>query len=154
MAATSLLERMGYNLYITRASYWAANEGAEITASEWLTLVDADPELTLAPEAGLGSYFARWRGPSRHAEPWLDWAAGNVYTKYPDSALLRKMVSLAEQLGAEVQGEEGERYTGSEPLDAYLGLAEPTAPERQRPEPASPEPPAARPKAWWRRLVD
>jgi hypothetical protein len=68
------------------------------------------------------------------------------------------MVSLAEQLGAEVQGDEGERYTGAEPLDAYLGLAEPVppapaAPESPRPEPAAPEPPATRPRAWWRRLV-
>ena len=108
---------MGYDLHITRAESWADNAGAEIGAEEWLAAVRADPELTLAPDVGMGPHFARWSGPSRHDEPWLDWRAGNVYTKSPDSALLRKMVRLAERLGARVQGDDGELYTGDEPLD-------------------------------------
>lgn len=108
---------MGYDLHITRAESWADNEGAEIGADEWLAAVRADPELTLAPDVGMGPHFARWSGPSRHDDPWLDWRAGNVYTKSPDSALLRKMVRLAERLGARVQGDDGELYTGDEPLD-------------------------------------
>jgi hypothetical protein len=130
---------MGYDLHITRAESWADNEGAAITADEWLAAVRADPELTPAPENG--PYFVRWSGPSRYPDPWLDWSGGNVYTKYPDSALLRKMVRLAQQLGARVQGDDGELYTGDEPLDDYLRTA------------ADAERPAPRRASWWRRLT-
>jgi hypothetical protein len=44
---------------------------------------------------------------------------GNVYTKAPDSAQLGKMVQLADRLHARVQGDDGECYTGDEPLDDY-----------------------------------
>src|SRR5262245_49469907 len=109
---------MGYDLHITRADNWADNDGAQISAEEWLAIVRNDPELTLLPENG--PCFTHWSGPSRLAEPWLDWSEGNVYTKYPDSALLRKMANLATQLGARVQGDDGEFYTGDEPLDENL----------------------------------
>src|SRR5688500_5284834 len=112
---------MGYDLHITRADDWAQNDGAEISAEEWLALVQSDPELTLEP--GAGPYFARWSGPSRYPDPWLDWSEGNVNTKNPDSALLRKMVQLASRLGARVQGDDGELYTGEEPLDEYDAAA-------------------------------
>ena len=130
---------MGYDLHITRAESWSENEGAAISADEWLAVVRADPELTLVPENG--AYFVRWSGPSRHAEPWLDWFAGDVYSKSPDSALLRKMVRIAEQLGARVQGDDGELYSGDEPLDDALEGT------------ASPAPPAPRPRSWWRRFT-
>ena len=108
---------MGYDLHITRADSWSENATARITAEEWLALVDADPELSLVPENG--PYFASWSGPSKDIDPWLDWSDGNVYTKAPDSALLRKMVQLADRLHARVQGDEGEFYIGNEPLDEY-----------------------------------
>jgi hypothetical protein len=108
---------MGYDLHITRAENWSENAGAEIGPEEWLALVHADPELAIDPVQG--PYFARWSGPSRYPDPWLDWFAGNVNTKNPDSALLRKMVALANRLGARVQGDDGENYDGTEPLDEY-----------------------------------
>ncbi len=134
---------MGYDLHITRAASWSENAGAEISSDEWLALVERDPELTLEPANG--PFFARWAGPSRYPDPWLDWFSGNVYTKNPDSALLRKMVALAAALGAQVQGDEGEVYSGDEPLDAYRdaavargSVAGGAAASGQRP--------------WWRRL--
>ena len=130
---------MGYDLHITRAELWAENEGAEITAEEWRAVVESDPELTFAPE--VGEHFAIWSGPSRHAQPWLGWSDGNVYTKYPDSALLRKMVVLAERLGARVQGDDGEWYTGDEPLDAMLDAADDDSS------------PSGGPASWWRHLI-
>ena len=131
---------MGYDLHITRARRWDDNADAEIGADEWLALVQADPELTIEPDQG--PFFARWSGPSRHDDPWLDWSAGNIDTKNPDSALRRKMVAVAERLGARVQGNEGEFYDGTEPLDDYHAHAqqyEPPAPAEARP--------------WWRRLL-
>jgi hypothetical protein len=111
------LGEMGYDLHITRAALWAENDGTRISAEEWLGIVDGDDELTLTPENG--PYFAAWRGGSMNAEPWFDWDAGNVYTKNPDSATLRKMIQLANKLRARVQGDDGEFYTGEEPLDEY-----------------------------------
>lgn len=124
---------MGYDFHITRAEYWADNAGAPITAEEWLAVVRADPELELSPETGMGPYFARWHGPSPQAAAWLDWAAGNVYTKNPDAALLRKLVRIAAQLGARVQGAEGEEYTGDELLDTELPPAGSEASSGQEP---------------------
>lgn len=46
---------MGYDCHITRKTHWA-DEGDDITAEEWLLLVDADSTLRLSPENG--PYFA------------------------------------------------------------------------------------------------
>ena len=129
---------MGYDLHITRAENWAENAGTEITADEWLALVKSDPELSLSSDNG--PYFAIWSGPSRYPDPWLDWFGGNIYSKNPDSALLQKMVSVAATLGARVQGDEGELYTGDEPLDDYADAA---------PEAG----PVDKPRSWWQRLT-
>ena len=129
---------MGYDFHITRASDWSQNATAKIAAEEWLAIVEADAELSLAPRNG--PYFANWSGPSKLPEPWLDWFDGNVYTKAPDSALLQKMVRIATVLNAQVQGDEGEVYRGDEPLDetGRLGV------ERGRDRKGN---------SWWRRLT-
>jgi hypothetical protein len=109
---------MGYDLHITRAADWTESASAPIRAEEWLDLVRRDPEFELD---GLnGPYFAHWKNADSIQEGWLDWSAGQIYTKYPDSSLLRKMVAIADRLGAIVVGDDGERYTGEEPLDEYL----------------------------------
>ena len=53
----------------------------------------------------------RWLGPSAYEEPWLDWSDGNISSKWPDTALYRKMLSIAAALGARVQGDEGDFLT-------------------------------------------
>jgi hypothetical protein len=100
---------MGVELYITRARFWADNEGKEITAEEWLRYVAADPELKLDPRNG--KYHVLWLGESAHDEPWLDWFRGNVSTEWPDTALYRKMLRVAAALGAQVQDDNGTVYT-------------------------------------------
>jgi hypothetical protein len=104
---------VGYDLHITRAEHWTEAAQAPITAEEWLAVVRADPEWTLEPANG--PYFALWASPDARQPGWLDWHDGALYTKAPDSALLRKMVTLATQLGAHVQGDDGERYDGTRP---------------------------------------
>ena len=99
---------MGYNVYVTRADDWSRNEGAEISGDEWLRLVHSDAELTIY--AANGRFFALWDGKSELVDPWIDWLAGNLYTKNPDRALLRKLLEIASRLGARVQGDEGEEY--------------------------------------------
>ena len=103
---------MGYDLHITRAEHWVENDDQWIEVDEWLDIVERDPELELADENG--PYFAIWCGPSKYEEPWFDWSDGNITTKNPDSAMIAKMVEMAGKLGANVQGDDGERYVGGE----------------------------------------
>jgi hypothetical protein len=51
---------MGLELYITRATNWYDDEGAQIGADEWLAYVAQDPELTMDPANS--QYFAIWTG--------------------------------------------------------------------------------------------
>ncbi len=99
---------MGVELYITRAEFWAENEDSPITSEDWVSYVASDPELALDPSNG--KYFARWLGASKYDEPWLDWFDGNISTKWPDTALYQKMLSIATALGATVQDDDGTVY--------------------------------------------
>ena len=108
---------MGYNLYITRRTSWPDDTGPEISASEWLALVDRDGELDLQPENG--PHFANCRRAGEPADQWLDWSEGGLFTKNPEKWLISKMIELAAELDARVLGEEGEEYT-AENLDALL----------------------------------
>jgi hypothetical protein len=92
---------MGYDLHITRRKRWTDN-GDDITGDEWLAYVKGDSELHLQPESG--PYFAVWRGPSELDEPWLDWSDDQIYSKNPDFTLIDKMVAIAQQFDAAVQG--------------------------------------------------
>jgi len=98
---------MGYDFHITRRKDWP-DAGSDITPQEWLAYVKQDSELRLHPENG--PYFAEWRGTSSTA--WLDWSDGQIYTKNPDAALIEKMVVVARQFDATVQGDDGEVYEG------------------------------------------
>ena len=104
---------MGYDLHITRRKVWSG-AGNGITSEEWLAHAKKDPELLLFSENG--PYFARWNGKSEYPDPWLDWNEGCIYTKNPDKALIDKMVAIAVELRAQVQGDDGEIYhSGHEP---------------------------------------
>lgn len=129
---------MGYELHIRRKASPKQDEVQRITAIEWLGLIASDDELTL--NANNGPYFAEWSGPSTYEQPWFDWIEGSVYTKYPDRAMLRKMLQIATRLDAIVEGDDGEVYTSPSDLPANLpnkpettGL-ETSLPEYQRKE--------------------
>jgi len=94
---------MGYDLRITRAIDWTANEGFEVSASEWLALVEADPELT--PDPAHGPFAVRYQ-----SAYWFDWYEGNVFTTDPDRTTFIKMLCIARRLCADVQGDNGESY--------------------------------------------
>jgi hypothetical protein len=96
---------MGYDIHITRRKFWA-DKGRDITAEEWLTYIRRDSELHLRPQSG--RYFAEWSGGS-----WLDWSHGEIFSKNPHDALVMKMVAMAKQFDAVVQGDDGEIYDGS-----------------------------------------
>lgn len=94
---------MGYDLRITRAVDWTTNQGLEISAREWLAVVEADPELAADPNNGP---FAARYGDSR----WFDWYEGNIFTTDPDHATVHKMLGIARQLSGAIQGDDGEFY--------------------------------------------
>ena len=99
---------MGVEFHITRAEFWADNEDAQITADEWLNYVNNDYELSR--DVINGDYQALWSGPSSYEAAWLDWSAGNIYTKWPDTYLYRKMLSIAKDLNAQVMDDDGTIY--------------------------------------------
>ncbi len=99
---------MGVEFHITRAEDWSDSDLAPITPEEWLEYIASDSELKAIPEHG--QYNVRWLGQSKHDDPWLDWARGNIYTKWPDTALYQKMFRIATALGAHIQDDEGTKY--------------------------------------------
>ncbi len=99
---------MGYDVHITKAEYWFENHGQEISSKEWLKVVRSDEELVPMPENG--DYFAVWRGTVKYLETWFDWTDGNIVTKNPDQPTLKKMLEIADQFDAQVQGDEGEIF--------------------------------------------
>jgi len=99
---------MGVELHITRANHWLDSQENPITAEEWTAFVNKDPELELWPEQG--EYFTRWLGNSEYDDPWLDWNDGEIHSKWPDTALYQKMLSVAKELNAKVQDDDGVEY--------------------------------------------
>jgi hypothetical protein len=133
---------MAYQLHITRAADWMNSSELPITAAEWLKLVRTDAELI--QDSIHGPYFVRWAGsPAR--DRWLEWAEGRITTRYPDGALLRKLVAIAHLLGAKVQGDGGEVYSGEEPVDEWL--EDNTLPFTPRPVMITQRLP------WWKRIM-
>ena len=96
---------MGFDVHITRANDWAHNKDQEISAEEWLHYVEEDNELARDPQNG--DYAAVWVDRARCPEAWLDWFEGNIYTTNPDQQTLAKMLRVASDLRARVQGDDG-----------------------------------------------
>lgn len=98
---------MGYDLHITRAVDWTANEGNQIVVQEWMALANEDDELKADPANG--PYAVRYRSGA-----WFDWFEGNVFTTDPDRATVAKMLAIAARLDAIVQGDDGEVYDSAQ----------------------------------------
>lgn len=97
---------MGYDLHITRRTNWS-DDGNDIAADEWLAYIERNVDLLRQPDNG--PYFVSWS--TGVNQSWFDWSNGQIYSKNPDSAVIDKMVSIARQLDAHVQGDEGEIYS-------------------------------------------
>jgi hypothetical protein len=115
---------MGYDFHITRAEDWSDSENCPITKDEWEAVIAADPELRLDPKNGQG--FANWVDPvSGKERGWFAWSEGEISTKNPDRAQLAKMLLIAERFGAQVLGDDGEKYASAEAIseDPYKEAA-------------------------------
>ncbi|HEX6813198.1 MAG TPA: hypothetical protein VF384_16360 [Planctomycetota bacterium] len=144
---------MGYEVHITRAAEWLDSETKPITIEEWLAYLASDPEMRLdgfaearTPEhrtlrlesKGLAVWTA-WHGEGRgQGHAWMDHREGRITVKNPDPEMLAKMCTIATQLGAIVQGDEGEPYP--DPMDAAAA-----APDVRHESPRARSP-------WWKRL--
>ena len=100
---------MGAELHITRAEGWVEGEDSPITEDEWMAYVATDPELRVKLEFGKKKIY--WLGQSKYPDPWLKWKRGNVSTKWPDTALYRKMLKIAAALGAKVHDDDDNIYS-------------------------------------------
>lgn len=119
---------MGYEVYITKKENWFDEDGPAISIDEWTKFVASDPEMRLDgyAEAAVGEGkvlriegdgLSVWTAYSGHEKDgnmaWFYYWDGNVSVKNPDLEILQKMASIAKNLSAKVQGEEGEWYDAS-----------------------------------------
>lgn len=141
---------MGYDVHITRKEQWFDEEGPTISLDEWKAFVRSDPEMRLDGFAeaimGDGSTLrvesegmAVWTVYSGNEKDgnmaWFSFFDGDVRVKNPDPEILRKMWTIAERLGAKVQGDEGEVYDSSGNSDE---------------SPPLDSPPGTDKKPWWK----
>jgi hypothetical protein len=119
---------MGYYVYITRAKHWLENEDCKIPEKTWDDYVDDDPSLWVGPESMNGDEdVPMWIDHPRCDEIPIWYEAGNICAKNPDRPTIEKLIEIADALNAQVQGEEGEVYSGDSPEPYYF---EPTPTER------------------------
>jgi hypothetical protein len=101
---------MGYDLHLTRRAHWADEEGPTISFAEWEKYVASDAEIQRDPmnQATDFLFVAHPNGPVP-----LWWSEGEIRTKNPDPPTVQKLVQIAHELSASVQGDDGERYTAT-----------------------------------------
>lgn len=121
---------MGYNLYITRKENWFDEDNSNnILLKEWTDYLKTDSEMCLdnfAEATTTNGELVRveligmsvWTKYSKdgikgnHAWFWPD--NGNIAVKNPDIEIRNKMIDIAGQLKAKVQGDDGENYETKE----------------------------------------
>ena len=103
---------MSISVSISRRAEPLDEEGPEISASEWLAVVSAEPDFRKVEGAEVESVGPRARAWVGHpAVPMIfDWAQGQVDVKNPDSATIVRMKEIARALGATVFSETGEVF--------------------------------------------
>jgi|SRR5690242_14771152 len=113
---------MGYDLYITKKENWFDEDSdRDISLAEWLKYINKDPELKISEDYQIKNPqkcyetipapgFCDWLNHPQKEKPWFDYHDGNVSTKSPDEHTIIKMLSIANNFNAKVQGDDGEVY--------------------------------------------
>ncbi|GGO08317.1 hypothetical protein [Micromonospora parathelypteridis] len=107
---------MGYELHITRAAEYYDSEEHPIALDEWFSYAENTPALTV------GGWI--WWGEDRHpfyvytcadgSVVSMTWFEGAIDVKgHFGGDAYREFGSFAEDLRADLQGDDGERYTAS-----------------------------------------
>jgi predicted extracellular nuclease len=123
---------MGYNLYITRKENWIDEDDSNsISVTEWTEYVKSDSEMRLdnfAEATTKNGEYVRvetegvsvWTKYSKDGldgnHAWFSPTNGNIVVKNPDIEIRNKMIDIAGQLKAKVQGDDGEFYHTKETL--------------------------------------
>lgn len=101
---------MGYDLHITRKTWWADPEGPEISLVDWIAYALGDPDLQSDPD---NPDPKNWLFVSAE-QPWPLWwrrDTGAVYSKNPPPDVVLKMIAIAQALEARVLGDDDEIYS-------------------------------------------
>jgi hypothetical protein len=92
---------------VTIAEKWRSDQEQFAHDPEYLASLRQENE----DDPGVFMEYVNWTGhPTARDDTWFCYCDGNIDTKSPDRPTLRKMLRLAEALGATVQGQEGEVY--------------------------------------------
>lgn len=112
----------GYDLHITKASEWPESSKQPITEEQWKAIVTADSELQMDTTATAmnpktreiiqvtNPLMASWTDPKSNQKYYFYYSRGKITVKNPSENAIKKMKALASKIGAQVRGDEGERY--------------------------------------------
>jgi len=121
---------MGYDLHITRRKEWI-EKGDDITFEEFVRQVQGDVEFRYPGENG--DDYADWHSSKSGYESWLGWSDGQIHTKNPEPEFIDKMIAVARELHAKVQGDDGEVYLSATEIQKQAGEPTAVAPAPPRP---------------------
>lgn len=121
---------MGYELHVTRRKLWFG-EGDDIRLEEFVRYVRDDGEFRYPGDNG--EHYAEWRYSKNGGESWLCWSDGQIHTKNPEPDLIVKMVAMACELGAKVQGDDGEVYSSATQIESNETEASTPVPDTNLP---------------------
>jgi len=112
----------GYDLHITKASEWSESSKRPIAEEQWKAIVAADSELQMDTTVAATNpktheiiqvtnpLMASWTDPESNKKYYFYYSRGEVTVKNPSEKAIKKMKALASKIGAQVQGDEGEKY--------------------------------------------
>ncbi len=111
---------MGYELHITLADDWGQSAEHPIAEAAWRSVIDGDSSLCTSNTdyldlrdltTGLVTrhHPVIWNGHPAGGVPFW-FIGGQVTAKNPDAATIAKMKTMAQKLGARLQGDDGEEY--------------------------------------------
>jgi len=104
----STLAYAGYDAHITRKAEWSSQSGPRITFAEWQAYVLTDAQVKRDPLNTENDFLVQLPGESFPL--WFEPGLGELRTKDPSDHALLKLIQIAKQLHARVQGDDGEFY--------------------------------------------
>ncbi|MDN7181440.1 hypothetical protein M0D69_26250 [Caballeronia sp. SEWSISQ10-4 2] len=108
LSLASTLAVAGYDIHITRKSFWADDSGPKITFDQCQAYVHTDPQVVRDPANSPQDFLVSLPGESFPL--WYNAQLGELYTKDPTDTAIRKLEDIARSLHARVQGDDGEFY--------------------------------------------